>query len=134
MQFSSKFTQLMAAAIYTLHVVAGPLGNLSVNSTFANLPAINIGTVSGLIGVSDGSTVAWVSGDNRCESSIVQEGSGNFCGIGFTLQVLPGRFDFEGCGGPVWVNQNGAFYANCQPFSESTGCFGTVKTTFTCAP
>ncbi|KAJ7153023.1 hypothetical protein C8R43DRAFT_1066887 [Mycena crocata] len=123
-----QFTQLLAVAVCALHVAGGPLVDHSVNSTVATGPAINIGTGD------SGSTYVWVSGQNRCSAKTIQAGSGNFCGISFGLQVLPGVFDFEGCGGPLWVNQDGAFYANCQSFSEDRGCLGAIKTTFTCIP
>ncbi|KAJ6532838.1 hypothetical protein DFH09DRAFT_805353, partial [Mycena vulgaris] len=75
------------------------------------------------------STLAWGAGDNRCLATIVQIDSGNFCDITFTLHGMDGFFDFEGCGGPLWVNRNGAFYANCAPFSEDLGCVFQLETT-----
>ncbi|KAJ6576049.1 hypothetical protein DFH09DRAFT_850574, partial [Mycena vulgaris] len=90
-------------------------------------PNIDIGRL-----VSDDTTVAWGAGDDRCNGAVVKRGGGNFCGFSFQLNGMDGTFDFEGCGGPLWVNRNGAFYANCGPYSESPGCLLQVQTQYAC--
>ncbi|KAJ7689019.1 hypothetical protein B0H17DRAFT_1012383 [Mycena rosella] len=123
MQFS-KSTQLVAIALCTLQASAGPLSAPSTNNnTLATrATAVRIGALQ-----SDGSTVAWVAGVSQCSASLIKQDPGNFCELDFTLDGLSGQFTVEGCGGPLWLERDGSFYANCPSYSEAGACGVTTE-------
>ncbi|KAJ7120538.1 hypothetical protein C8R43DRAFT_959781 [Mycena crocata] len=137
MQFL-KLAQLVVIACAASHVTAAAVSNPTahavanpVNVTTRTVAhPINIGTVE-----NTHSTVAWTSGVDPCAegATIVQNGSGNFCGIFFTLAGQPGQFVFNGCGGSLWVDRDNFFYANCESFSEAGQCGFVITTTYHCA-
>ncbi|KAJ7466499.1 hypothetical protein FB451DRAFT_1178645 [Mycena latifolia] len=139
-----KITQLFAAAalctLVNMPAVAGAPAHTAelatpsgTNGTLVELAerqdscSVTGGNCPILIGSSIVGTAVWTSGDTRCDGIFIKFGSGNFCGIEFTLWDQPGIFTIEGCGGPLWATLNGGFYANCPSFSESPACGVTTK-------
>ncbi|KAH8883353.1 hypothetical protein GQ53DRAFT_430679 [Thozetella sp. PMI_491] len=61
---------------------------------------------------------AWVNGHDPCDGgeahSLHVNQPNNPCGHPFVIPQFAGSFTFEGCGGNVWINQNGAFAGNCR--------------------
>ncbi|EJD39024.1 hypothetical protein AURDEDRAFT_171821 [Auricularia subglabra TFB-10046 SS5] len=97
----------------------------AVNGTLHNLKArglrINWGQASN-------SEVVWAAGDSQC-SAVVLSPRGLFpCSRPFSLHGVT-SLTLEGCGGAVWINQNGQFYEDCVPFSEPDGCGMHTKQT-----
>ncbi|KAJ7803899.1 hypothetical protein B0H14DRAFT_2612966 [Mycena olivaceomarginata] len=112
-----KVVHLVAIAC-AMHVLASLMDTRS-NATSRDVAyLIMIGTDS------EGSTWAWISGASACTATEIHYGrdGGNFCGIHFYLSTQPGDFVFNGCGGPLWVDRDNYFYANCNYYSEAPQC------------
>ncbi|KAJ7705860.1 hypothetical protein B0H14DRAFT_2364368 [Mycena olivaceomarginata] len=101
------------ATIFSTPAAAGlvPIGRSSDSAPFA----INSGTQ----GPND---VVWVHGQNQCNNVVIGPVGPNPCGRPFGLNGQSG-FTLEGCGtDSLWIDQNGAFYAQCVSFSEPEKC------------
>ncbi|EJD46437.1 hypothetical protein AURDEDRAFT_164670 [Auricularia subglabra TFB-10046 SS5] len=81
-------------------------------------------------GETSSSEVVWASGDSKCSAIVLTSRGLNPCGRKFSLHGI-GGLTLEGCGGGLWINQNGKFYEGCTPFSEADAC--GVHTEWTCA-
>ncbi|KAJ6522213.1 hypothetical protein DFH09DRAFT_1330692 [Mycena vulgaris] len=73
----------------------------------------------------NGDHVAWFSGAPKSRHTDIGPASINPCTRTFNLKTADGgstgTYQEENCGGAVtdfWINKNGAFYAQCEPFSE----------------
>jgi hypothetical protein len=122
--------------IFMSSIIAG-VATASSIAARAQPFGINIGATEprSAHGSVPGFTVVWVSGQDKCQhtslavvgmtmaistsSNNLQVGN-NPCGIKFSLNGQS-WFTLEGCGGPIWINQNGNFWANCAPLSEDDG-------------
>ncbi|TFL02594.1 hypothetical protein BDV98DRAFT_592260 [Pterulicium gracile] len=62
-----------------------------------------------------GNEVAWIAGQSKCNNVVLGPSNTNWCGRRFTLGGLT-TLTAEGCGGGLWVYQNGQCYANCGNF------------------
>ncbi|EJD37683.1 hypothetical protein AURDEDRAFT_173199 [Auricularia subglabra TFB-10046 SS5] len=80
-------------------------------------------------GESSNSEVVWAFGDSQCGATVLTSKGLNPCGRQFSLHGV-GGLTLEGCGGDLWINQNGGFYESCVPFSEPDSC--GVHTEWTC--
>ncbi|KAF7351717.1 hypothetical protein MSAN_01604900 [Mycena sanguinolenta] len=78
---------------------------------------VNIGQVQ-----ATGNMVAWVAGASQCQNVIIGPIGTNFCGRAFTLNGI--SLSAEGCGGGIWLQQNGVagIWAECASFSEASQC------------
>ncbi|KAJ7089591.1 hypothetical protein C8R44DRAFT_648747 [Mycena epipterygia] len=75
------------------------------------------------LGMAGGNDLAWVSGQTACNNVGVGPTGANPCGRAFGLAGQSG-FTVENCGaGDLFINQNGAFYAQCTmaPFAAQCG-------------
>ncbi|KAJ7739419.1 hypothetical protein DFH07DRAFT_840159 [Mycena maculata] len=131
-------TSSTASANSSATVSSPPIAHTGSAQINAN---ITIGTFQN---GSKAETVAWAGG-NHCGggllqqvfeapvTSVVLQEPGNFCDINFPLMGLAGIFVFKGCGGPLWVDRDGSFYANCVSYSgNSTNCLLTEA--YVCVP
>ncbi|EJD37688.1 hypothetical protein AURDEDRAFT_173203 [Auricularia subglabra TFB-10046 SS5] len=80
-------------------------------------------------GETNNAEVVWAFGDSQCAAVVLTSKGLNPCGRPFSLHGV-GGLTLEGCGGGLWVNQNGGFYESCAPFSEPDFC--GVHTEWTC--
>ncbi|KAJ7466492.1 hypothetical protein FB451DRAFT_1485465 [Mycena latifolia] len=82
------------------------------------------------------STTVWTFGASSCDAVTLAPLDADPCGSYFTLNALgtPADYILMGCGGPMWANTHGGFFANCDPVLPDTsgdsgpggGC-GTYK-------
>ncbi|KAF7317358.1 hypothetical protein HMN09_00472100 [Mycena chlorophos] len=82
--------------------------------------------------LSDGDDVAWLEGQPQSSAIPITSSAGNPCDFPFTIEGIEGTLQLFGCGTtPFGINNNGAEFAVCAPFSEPDK-FG-VHTTYHCA-
>ncbi|KAH8147894.1 uncharacterized protein LAJ45_07995 [Morchella importuna] len=101
--------------------------------------AISIGTIAGTNGVTY--NVAWTTGtSDPCnqDTKFLSTFPANPCGHSFQLGNDAG-LTLEGCGGPLWINQNGRFKDNCvsaenldKPCGSGSFWSGNLHKTFQC--
>jgi hypothetical protein len=95
----------------------------------------NAAIVIGVQERNDGSkrNIAWLKGTDACAGALLSVQPANPCGHVFSTGGVSG-LTLEGCGGPLWVNQNGNFNANCHAddsFSKICNS-GVVRKTYEC--
>ncbi|KAH9474735.1 hypothetical protein JR316_0013200 [Psilocybe cubensis] len=119
--FATVFCTILAAIGLSNAAPSGPVSNSTLSPLAAPF-GINYGTTWN-------NDVAWVDGQSKCNFVVVGPLGANPCGRPFTINGQTG-FTFEGCGGGLWINKNGQFYANCGSLSEPDDC--GVHTEFHC--
>ncbi|PPQ92625.1 hypothetical protein CVT25_007782 [Psilocybe cyanescens] len=114
--------QLSFATVFATIVVfagvasAAPSGEIT-NSTLTPLAApfgINYGQTQN-------NDVAWVDGQSKCNFVVIGPNGPNPCGRPFSINGESG-FTFEGCGGSLWIDLNGQFFASCGNLKEADVC------------
>ncbi|KAJ7801761.1 hypothetical protein B0H14DRAFT_2386123, partial [Mycena olivaceomarginata] len=73
------------------------------------------------LGNQGSNNIAWVSGQSACNNVVTGPNGPSPCGRVFGFSDQSG-FTIEGCGGDLLINQNGAFYAQCDFNPGSTDC------------
>ena len=86
---------------------------------FLNLLLVLASTASATIIIgsqnrNDGSVrnLAWNKGDDACAGKLLSVSPTNPCGHQFSVGGVDG-LTLEGCGGGLWINRNGQYYATC---------------------
>ncbi|EJD39029.1 hypothetical protein AURDEDRAFT_171826 [Auricularia subglabra TFB-10046 SS5] len=97
----------------------------AVNGTLHNLKARGLRINWGQ---SSNSEVVWAAGDSQCNAVVLSPRGLDPCSRPFSLHGISG-LTLEGCGGALWINQNGQFYEDCVPFSEPDACGVHTKQT-----
>ncbi|KZW00448.1 hypothetical protein EXIGLDRAFT_830840 [Exidia glandulosa HHB12029] len=120
-----RFTSaLLALALSLSAATAAPAANATANAAMKRAPfQINIGKTPN-------ENVAWVAHDNKCTRVHVSNLDENPCdGHHFSLHGEDG-FMMAGCGGPLYIVQNGNFWAGCRVLNEKDKC--SVHTEWQC--
>ncbi|PPQ93389.1 hypothetical protein CVT25_015462, partial [Psilocybe cyanescens] len=110
LSFTTVFATIIAFAGVTS---AAPSGEIT-NSTLTPLAApfgINYGQTQN-------NDVAWVDGQSKCNFVVIGPNGPNPCGRPFSINGESG-FTFEGCGGSLWIDLNGQFFASCGNLKEA---------------
>ncbi|KAI5856547.1 hypothetical protein BZA05DRAFT_442222 [Tricharina praecox] len=107
----------------------------SLIASFLLASAANAAVAIGYQDRPDGSrrNLAWLVGTDACAAEFLSVVPASPCGRVFATGGYTG-LTLEGCGGPLWLNQNGNFNANCKADnSYSKICnSGTVQKTYQC--